>query len=949
MGRKAEAWEALKTVLDFHPFSASAHGLIFEWIQKEKPAEALMAGCLSVVFEDDREKALGRLGLLDNFAAQMNAGSIAQTDLEPKDNFGAINQLLNSKVALKAEYPWNSQWNYPLMRQTGLLVDQIRQETPGTGYFSQEYLPFYRESLQQKEDLELFFDWLMWPVESKDALKARERLNKNADRIRSWLDTWAEQHRHCTPLDTAVGIKVLILKDLNFWGYGGEPESSALEWCRVFSDAGDMESQGYARGRLWEGTWTYFDSGVKRGERNFKNDLLEGQRIDYHPDGTVQFKANFERDSIHGIAQWFAPNGWILEDAEFRRGTRQGAAREYHPNGQVLRKSHYDKGLLDGQMQEYSWSGVLVLEGSFESGVPAGIWKSYFPNGKLRREVAFREGQFEGRVTDCNIMGHPVRRTPYVQGLREGADSTFNHYGGLVLVEHYRKDLFHGHTLYYTDEGRLCGQLEYKNGLPQKGTAWDAAGRTEGTFFSWNKKVGQYEPLPWLRDNTAGRGRVNAEGLKQGLWTFYDYYGNKVSALNYEKGNREGVAYFYYKDGTLAAAETYARDTLHGLSVGYFNEPGQRVSSEVVYVRGQRHGPAHYYERDGSLGGIENYRNGRLHGSSRVYYSNGALYQRSWYEGGVMVANRYFGANGTPWGTDSNVPVNGTMTYRYPKGQVYRTVHYKNRLIEGQDLYYYPWGALQSKQHFSGGIRHGLAQSWHPSGAKKDSILFFEGLFHGQIKEWSMMGSLSYEAGYELGQIHGISRNYNSTGRLYVEKQWHLGEETGYTRYFSQQGALQGALWYNRGYIVGWSSASRANNAEPEHLVSNPDGRVEVLYNQSDTSLCGPLEDALKQGTHRYFAPGGRLERRVAMNRDVVSGAEIWYDAQGKVVSEEQHLPNGQLHGPVKCFSSTGAVLFSTEYCEDELCGWGECSELIGGQKPLRTRWFAQNGIVQPE
>jgi len=138
--------------------------------------------------------------------------------------------------------------------------------------------------------------------------------------------------------------------------------------CAVsfYTDKGQLVAQGRMQDQKRIGLWTTFHKGGKTvmTRENYKNDLLDGIKSTYYPDGT------------------------LAENCAYVQGKRQGTCSYYGPGGQLIKTFSYQEDLLHGPAEFFDLTGALELSGHYDRDKKSGIWKTYV-NGVVTKEENF--------------------------------------------------------------------------------------------------------------------------------------------------------------------------------------------------------------------------------------------------------------------------------------------------------------------------------------------------------------------------------------------------------------------------------------------------------------------------------------------------------------------------------------------------------------------------------
>lgn len=134
-----------------------------------------------------------------------------------------------------------------------------------------------------------------------------------------------------------------------------------------YTSKGGVISEGQMDGKLFLGTWKYYQKNSK--------DLL----ILEHYNGLGK---------LDGERLVYYKNGQIAEVQHYKNGKLEGASVWYSENGIALKTFIYVNDELHGVSKYYNHKGELITEGYYKNGKKDGVWK-YFENGKLTQEKDF--------------------------------------------------------------------------------------------------------------------------------------------------------------------------------------------------------------------------------------------------------------------------------------------------------------------------------------------------------------------------------------------------------------------------------------------------------------------------------------------------------------------------------------------------------------------------------
>lgn len=243
----------------------------------------------------------------------------------------------------------------------------------------------------------------------------------------------------------------------------------------------------------------YYSSGKPRIVASFKNDVPEGVRREYSPEGQIVAGYVFKNGNLSGEG--------ITDEA----GLRDGPWKEFYPNGALKSEGVYNKGKRIGEWKFYHPNGQLEQTGSYnKEGKEESAWMWYFATGNLLREETYRNGKIDGLSTEYDETGAVVAQGEYIEDFREGK-WRFN-YGDHLSEEEYLNGLLYGNCKNYFADGILSFEGKFVEDTPNGHHIW--------YWSNGNKKTeGDY-----------------VMGLKNGEWLKYNNDGTLFLSIFYENG-----------------------------------------------------------------------------------------------------------------------------------------------------------------------------------------------------------------------------------------------------------------------------------------------------------------------------------------------------------------------------------------------------------------------------
>ncbi len=320
---------------------------------------------------------------------------------------------------------------------------------------------------------------------------------------------------------------------------------------------------------------------ASQGERF--GDKRTGKWRFWHPNGVLASQENYtDRGMVDGKQQFWYPNRTKKRVAHYREGIRDGSYTTWHPNGRKSEVRQYKEGNLIGELREWHANGRLAALGTIKDKTIT--WERFFTTGKigLRGQVESTSQRLElgeqvqpiGEWFIYSTRGKVLVHMQFTAGQLDGHYKRFYDNGKPMLVEQYTKgqpvdihlSYFKGGQVSKKQEFQDAGQGQahgiferyFPNGNVRQSGHY-TKGKKSGEWFRYNRegypveKI-DYDQQPPQQEGYDHRGAKRSSGtlkngLKSGLWRYFDSQENKRAKGEYQRGVRQGLWRFWSSDG----------------------------------------------------------------------------------------------------------------------------------------------------------------------------------------------------------------------------------------------------------------------------------------------------------------------------------------------------------------------------------------------------------------
>ncbi|MFC2111846.1 toxin-antitoxin system YwqK family antitoxin [Bacteroidota bacterium] len=392
------------------------------------------------------------------------------------------------------------------------------------------------------------------------------------------------------------------------------------------------------------------------------------------------------------------------------------------------------------------------------------------------------------------------------------------------------------------------------------------------------------------------------------LWTFYDNKGDTLQRISYMFGKKNGyhLVYSYENQeegrdfGVVISRELYVNDQREGISYYYFKDGNMR--SEVSFVNGKRQGISREYNSEGTIQSLKYFHDGYLTDKEEINrldqngYKQGVW--KEFYPDRKLKTERSYRDNVLDGlYKEFNEKGNLVMVMKYEKGQVVaenisdeesieirNEYDDRNRLVKsgpfrqnipvGIHREYDQDGKITNARTYDNigrmiaeglvdeeGKKQGRWMDYYPEGEKKSEGLYTNNYRTGKWRFYRRSGRIEQTGDYNQGRPHGLWLWYYENGSPLREEYFYHGREDGTLIEYSPQGGI-----ITRGDFIDGEREGEWYYREGDHVeVGNyitglRDGRWKHFYGDSTLKFEGYYIQGNADGKHKLFYQNGVLK-----------------------------------------------------------------------------------------
>ncbi len=925
LNKTEEAVSDYKQSIILNPFYADSHLQLGKICYLEKKTgQAMMALNMYLLLNPDGEKSFSILNSVNTSVSKQNDATPKGTIISKDDEtFEDIDLIIDSRIALNANYEIKNKINIALTKQNHALFEKLEEYEGNEGFWDRKYVPFYKWVFENSH-FDNFTYTISYSIENPEFKKI---VNKHTSDIKTFIDHAYLKWKEIMSQDNQQMFEGKKQKVSHvFEGYTlqavgiSKKEKKVGNW-EMYNEYGKLTGRGKfdEEGRR-TGAWEWYDNqGRISDKESYVNGKVQGEYTSFYSNGNVKVKCFYKEGSLDGEYKTYNKKGALIEKKIFSKDKLEGTYLSYHPIGEASKNYvvNYTEGNPKGELEQYHANGKLHKKRNYKDGKINGVEKIYFSNGALNAEYNYVDGLSNGAYTKYYKNGTKSEVGNTSNGYYDGDWKLYHPDGTLMNEFTYNEGELNGVYKEYDIDGKLYYDFVYKN---DEFIEYKYYNKSENIIKEAKKKKGEfyyqgYSPLGDLETE----GMYDVKGGKEGEWKYYEN-GVLIDKGTYTDNLLQGKYFEFHKSGQKKSIIEYKNDSLSGYYAGYHKNGN--MSRQGWHKKGKSYGTWISYYGNGKIKEKNFYHKGKLHGIQEFYSVEGKLASKSKYEYGDLVSEIFY----------------------KPNGDVLQEIHYefkeKNRTISVKQFN----GKTYAETDYLYGVKHGKYTRYNYEGKKIIEGKYFNGKFHGSWKWYYDNGQISLQGQYDhgdpagewkeffedgqvneiytyaFGKLDGVAKVYHENGTLTRTTDYKNGNIHGERRFFSPSSKLQLVRYYHNDKIIGYSYNDTDGKLKEMIPLENYTGVIKAYFDNGKPSIEMEFKNGFFVNELKAYYYSGQLERQIAYKDGDNHGAYAFYYADGTLKKEMNYI-HGNLHGKYTKYYPNGKRKEERNYISDSRSG----------------------------
>lgn len=843
----------------------------------------------------------GSLVLLDNFLDNevTDEGTIAPVGTNAAEK---LDRVIKARIAMEKDFKSSIPITAAVVKQYELMLDQLGTlpESPDDKWFA-FYLPSYRAI--RESQLEEPFIYHMLSSSTIEA--AKKWRSKNEDALKKYYSSVSAELGKHRAFQTLPSYG--FAKPVQAW-YGNNNVMEALgakegdvrqgKWIYLHPNQTRKAEGSYDKTGKKIGVWKYYHSdGLLKSEENYDT----GKAIVYYDARSPKEEFSLKDDKIDGEVVLYHECGSVRERLLYKGGVRAGKGESYYISGKIQNKYFHDNNLLQGEYTSYYENGGIESKRIYDKGYYNGKYLEFYENGKPQSEGEYAAGVVVGKWTFYHDNGKIARTGTYSsKGIPQNEWQYFDEDGQLVESRKFNNDgELNGENVFY-DRGKRHYVLNYRNGVMTKCTYYDKSDKVIGTFGSNN---GDFAVKHFYNSGQVSSEGAYKKGKPEGLWKYYDRYGNRTSTYEYKEGSLNGRHESFYATGETKLVCVYQGDELHGYFTEYFRNG--KIKQEGWYQDGMRQQRWLGYHSNGDVESEYYYLNDKTVGQGNSYGVDGKITSKFEYKDDKIINITFLNPEGGERMVRTPVAGGFSVASLFPNKKIRIKYEVKCGAFSGEFLSQTPEGKPFIRYSFSERGRHGNYEFNNVDGTKDVTGQYTNGLRSGTWRIYYEDGKINYEGRYRSDKQDSVWTFYFPNGKISSTSSFKNGLRQGVSQYFTPDGDLILEKLFLDDDMIAYRPILAGKAQEWINFTGNE--KIEVKNAGGQTVWEQEFKNGERHGVFKLYFSNGKIHEIENYHHGERNGEYLSYFSNGKV-AERGNYSNDELEGVFQYYNADGTL-----------------------------------------
>jgi antitoxin component YwqK of YwqJK toxin-antitoxin module len=929
MKEPEKAFEAYKKALQYNPFHAGSLNRIGQLeLDKGHTVTAMLSFYMSLVCAPNSRYMYSNVMHLDEISSVKLKVSNGPSSRK-SDNFYDLELLIASKIALSVKFKNEAKIKDGIINQTQMVIDKLEYNPKDTGFFMQNYVPFFI-AIRDKKCFTPFICQAFHGNSSNTLQSAYKKNEKKVIVFKKWVyEYWHKRRQTQSILVNGKSQPVTFYYNegdrvRSMGEYKNPNTENAVRtgsWVYFYENGYKQAEGSYTDGKKEDEWKYYYYTGELKEIVNYKNGEFNGLYEEYSTNGQITTKTFFVGDKIQGSLEISNEVGNLLEEKNMVDNKLDGVTKTYNPDGSIDTKLQYKAGNLDGeQILYYTTTGTVLKKIIYKDNKLEGANIGYHPNGKVKKTGRYAADLYVGVWIEYYDNGQILDSGAYNnEGASFGKWVSYHKNGKLKQVTTYdAKGKKLGDVKEYDVDGTLSVSYVYADSKLTAYTFYDK----KGTVVSSGKEKGgvliykAYYP----DGKTLSAEGTFKNGLQEGEWKFYNANNYLESKNQYAKGELDGLCVNYYSTGVVQSEKKYKNGSGDGLYKSYYRNT--QLEKMGYFVEDQKQGYWIGFYPNGKPEEEYYYVNNQKDRYMVEYSVTGLKKREEYYEYGFLKFVNHFDTLGKV--ANVNTFNRGTGEYKmiYSNGQNRLQYQMKNGLIEGLLTFKHFNGKIEETRTYTKGNLNGEVKKYDEDGKLVLVVYYKNDERDGLWKYYYPNQKIATTGTYKNGLKDSLWTDYFENGNKDNDEYFKLGDYDGLTTYYSPDLAntIIFVKTYKDDFVVSYTYPGADGKLVPAIPISNETGDYKAKYASGSKAIEYSIKGGDRNGPYTEYYSTGTVFKEATYVAGFEEGKATEYFLNGKVSKSENYF-YGEKDGVCKEYYANGTLKSVEVYVYGELNG----------------------------
>ena len=156
----------------------------------------------------------------------------------------------------------------------------------------------------------------------------------------------------------------------------------------------------------------FHPNGKRMAEGKYINKEIKDSVWNYYDEAGVLISMDkYKSGKKHGVCRIYFPDGKVSEERNYKDDVLEGDFKDFFDGVSLKSKGQYVNGKMEGRVSYFYPNGVEVAAGYYRNGLKSGPWYYKTESGKIREKELYKNGKLAGAKETEEFFKNPKNQS----------------------------------------------------------------------------------------------------------------------------------------------------------------------------------------------------------------------------------------------------------------------------------------------------------------------------------------------------------------------------------------------------------------------------------------------------------------------------------------------------------------------------------------------------------